>query len=53
MLARVGNCAAEPDVVLNEVDAAGILEELLDIHLPNAVTAVGIPSVVPLAMVAH
>jgi hypothetical protein len=49
----IGNRAAEPYIVANEVGAARVLEELFDVELAHAESSVNVASVVPFLMVAH
>jgi hypothetical protein len=51
--AGIGHGAAETHVIADVVYALGILEDVLDVELADAIVAVQVASVVRFAMIAH
>jgi hypothetical protein len=49
----VGHCAAEPNVIADEVHAFGILEQIIDVQLANAKASVDVTTIVRLPTVSH
>jgi hypothetical protein len=49
----VGHRAAEPNVVADEVDAFGILEQIIDVSLANSKASVDVTTIVRFAPISH
>jgi hypothetical protein len=51
--ANVGNGAAKPNVVAYEIDTVRVLEQLIDVGLPNAKASVEVATVVRFLTISH
>jgi hypothetical protein len=53
LCARVGDCAAEPNVIAHDIHAIGILKHIIDVALSNAEAPVDVAAIVRVVTISH